>query len=181
MAVTKHFRIGAPSDDGEITEASTFKDNMEGGVGPSCATQTLIANTAENVRIYDKKQAGTYAAGVWNIITDWNIGQGTDGIITRIIVTDNTGSELREIAAFGLAAVEDEDFTQTTGSLGEQTLTADERLCVNLQQGEDEDIGLELDNFSTSCNSRLVTPDFTPVAGAPTSNKPLIINQGGMI
>ncbi len=156
-ALTHHFRSGNVSDDGEITEAATNRGNLEGGSGAVCGE--FRTDDGESSKLYDIKQAITYASGTWQVIID-NSRDDTAAAL-RIVVTNNVGAELRNIHDFGVVTIGTAgDDTHTANGVPEQTLTASERLAVILvNQNDGNQIRIGIDNVNASCNSRLVSPD----------------------
>jgi len=166
MAITKHIRIGQPSDGGDITEASTFKENLEGGTGPSCTRRIFGTSPTpdKTLRAYDIKKAVVYRAGDWTIFLDWANDGLLNGFDALVVVTDAAGATLRTIATFfsdGKASGPNNDKTKTVVGVAAQTLLATERLCLIIRHGATavDTLDLGIDNFSASCNTRLVTPD----------------------
>lgn len=160
MAITKLFRNGVPSDDAEITEAVTDgPHNMEGGSGLICAVWRIEA-VDESVKIYDIKQAFSYALGTWQVITDSTRDSAL--IDLRIVVTNAAGAQLRIIHDFGTVTIGvADDVTFTANNVAQQDLLATERLAVFYIHNDVDEPRHEgdFDNFSAACNSRLVTPD----------------------
>ena len=161
MAITKHFRNGVPSDDAEITEAVTDgPHNMEGGAAAICAAPWRIEAVGESVKIYDIKQAFSYALGTWQVIIDSS--RDSASIDLRIVVTSAAGAQLRIVHDFGTVTIGvADDVTFSQAGVAQQDLLATERLAVFLihnDAAEPRHEG-EYDNFTTTCNSRLVTPD----------------------
>jgi len=157
MAITKHFKQGDPADDGEITEAATFSERLDGPNAGACQEDRLSAS-GETAKAYDIKQAVTYEAGVWTLILD---NTRDDTLINlKIIVTNAAGAQLRVIHDFGSVTLTGaDDVTFASPSKAAQTLTTSERLAVFITTEDANEVRFALGNFSTACDSRLITPN----------------------
>lgn len=174
MAITKQFKSGNPADDAEIVTIATNQGKMDDNVAATSACGVFrIETTSEHTEFFDAKRAITYSSGTWEVIHDEIRGDQDTSVALKIVVASASGSELRVIHDFGIvtitAAGADQSFQTTT--VAPQTLTTSERLAVFFQHdgagGERMETGIE--NFDTTCNSRLLTPD-EEVAGAPLAS-----------
>ena len=174
MAITKQLKAGNPADDAEIVSGATnqgkLDDNTTGGA--ACVDQR-IETTSDSNQYFDAKKAFTYSSGTWQFIHDETRGDQNTLVQLRIVVASASGGELRTIHNFGQVSITagGADQTFTTSTVGAQTLTSTERLAVLIfHDGADgERMETGVDNVTTACDSRLLTPD-EEVAGAPPSS-----------
>ena len=176
MAITKQFKDGAPADDAEITSAPTNLGKLDDNTAAAICLGHRMEVVGEDSKYYDAKQAFSYASGTWDVIID---NDRDDGFcFLRIVVTDAAGAQLRIIHDFGRVTIGTAgDDTSTATGVAQQDLLATERLAVFVihDDGGEPRVEIGVDNFDTTCDSRLVTPDEA-AAAVPGDDDPFIPN-----
>lgn len=171
MAITKQLKNGTPADDAEITSAPTNIGKLDDNTAAGLCGAHRIEVVGEDNKYYDAKQAFTYASGTWQVIHDESRGDANCLVQLRIVVTNAAGSQLRIIHDFGQVTITasgaDQTFTAT--GVAAQTLLATERLALFIIHDDAGEPRMEtgVDNFDTTCDSRLITPDQEVAAVDP--------------